>query len=103
MNHLHIVAVDIPTLTAIVAQAVESGLASANSTNANQAPLQEPARVPKMLTAAEVRKILGISRPTLRALEQRGELQPLRIGTALRFAETDVLAYVAGKGGRDGV
>lgn len=57
-----------------------------------------PAALPRLLKPMEVADALGVSRANLYAHVERGNFpfQPVRIGKALRFRESDVLAFIAG-------
>jgi excisionase family DNA binding protein len=52
----------------------------------------------KLLTLAEVMAVLSVSRPTVYRLIERGELKAVKIGTALRFRDSDVQAFIAALG-----
>ena len=47
------------------------------------------------LTVDEVAEILQVSRNTVYALKNRGELASFKVGRKLRFSYTDVQAYIA--------
>ena len=48
----------------------------------------------RLLTARQTMSILRISRATLHRLAARGTLHPVHIGRGLRFAATEVRAYM---------
>ena len=48
-----------------------------------------------LLTEREVGEQLRLGRSTVRRLMDTGQLAPIRIGRSLRFAATDVQAYIA--------
>jgi excisionase family DNA binding protein len=50
--------------------------------------------LPKMLTSAEVRDILGVSRPTLRVLIESGQLPASKVGAHYRFDPREVDRYL---------
>jgi predicted DNA-binding transcriptional regulator AlpA len=45
----------------------------------------------KLLTAAEVRATLKVSRQTVWRLEKSGHLNPVKVGTVKRYSEAEVL------------
>lgn len=52
---------------------------------------------PRLLNLAEVAELLAVSVPTLRRLIARRKLATVRIGRAVRVAETDIRAFVAAR------
>ena len=55
---------------------------------------KDPAALPRMLTSREVERALGVSRPTLRALVDRGELAATKVGAQYRYWPADVEAFL---------
>ncbi len=49
-------------------------------------PVAEPLPLPLLLTVKQTCQLLGLSRTSLHHLMVRGELRPIRIGTAVRFS-----------------
>lgn len=50
--------------------------------------------VPRLLTIADVRELLQVSRSTVYELIKRGDLVPIRVGERLRFSPADIRAYL---------
>jgi excisionase family DNA binding protein len=51
-------------------------------------------RLERLLTIADVARLLGISRGSVYALIRSGELVPIRVGERARFEAADVRAYL---------
>jgi excisionase family DNA binding protein len=54
----------------------------------------EPDVAPELLTVAEVAEILTISVPTVRHLQQQRRIPFYKVGGSLRFARSDIVAYL---------
>jgi excisionase family DNA binding protein len=59
-----------------------------------QTPQYEGDRLEKLLTIADVVRVLGVSRGSVYGLMRSGELHPVRVGERARFEPTDVRAYL---------
>jgi excisionase family DNA binding protein len=57
-------------------------------------PPYEPDRLERLLTIADVARVLGISRGSVYALIRVGELVPFRVGERARFDPAAVRAYL---------
>jgi excisionase family DNA binding protein len=54
----------------------------------------EPDTAPELLTVAEAAEILTISIPSVRHLQQQRRIPFYKVGGSLRFARSDILAYL---------
>jgi excisionase family DNA binding protein len=59
-----------------------------------QTPQYVGSRIEKLLTIADVARVLGISRASVYRLMRSGELSAIRVGKRARFEPTDVRAYL---------
>jgi len=48
-----------------------------------------------MLTVAEAAMLLGVSRPTMRRLQQERRVPFFKVGRCVRFARSDLASYLA--------
>jgi excisionase family DNA binding protein len=48
-----------------------------------------------MLTVAEAATLLGVSRPTMRRLQQERRVPFFKVGRCVRFARSDLVSYLA--------
>lgn len=48
----------------------------------------------ELLTRADLMKLFKVSQPTVLRLEAAGKLQPIRIGSRVRFKRADVEAFL---------
>ena len=58
--------------------------------------MNAPSRLPRLLTVAETAEALGLSIKTIRRRIDAREIPVHRPGRAVRIAEADLLAYLAG-------
>ena len=70
-------------LTALVATAVKDAIASSSARH-----------VKEIITAKEAAEITGFTPSYMRTLAKRGQLRFQTIGSHIRFARTDVLAWL---------
>ena len=54
----------------------------------------ESDRLERLLTIADVARVLGVSRGSVYTLIRAGELVPIRVGERARFEPTDVRSYL---------
>jgi excisionase family DNA binding protein len=54
-----------------------------------------------LLTTSEVAEYLKISKPLVRTLTKDRQLNPVRIGSVVRYSQAEVLRFIEG-GGSDG-
>lgn len=78
---LHVLSADAAEL---VAQLIDMAAASAGDGDADQH---------SQITTGQAADLLGVSRPTVVALIDKGELKASRVGTRRRLIRRDVLAY----------
>lgn len=57
----------------------------------------------RMLTAAEVAGLLGVSIKTVLNWHERGKLPSYKLGRAVRFRESEILAWLAAQRVSNGV
>lgn len=70
-------------LRAIMSETIKSELASVRPV--------DPPKDNLLITRQETAKILGISLPTLNAYSKEGKIQSYRIGTRIRYKQSEVL------------
>lgn len=51
----------------------------------------------RLIDVKETGKKLGVTRQTLVNLEKRGELVPIRVGSSVRYRESDITRYLNSK------
>ena len=51
----------------------------------------------ELLTVKEVMAVLKVSRPTIYAIRERGDLEAVKIGKSVRFRKSDVEKLMQGK------
>lgn len=70
---------------------------SANPESVHTSGVVAPLILQRLITVGEVRAVLRVSRQTVYNLVARGQLKPVKIGSALRFRESDILTLVNGE------
>lgn len=61
--------------------------------------IDTPAGAKPLWTKRQTGGVLGVCDKTLHNLEKRGQLKPIRIGTALRYDPADVAAFIESQKG----
>jgi excisionase family DNA binding protein len=56
---------------------------------------KQPTASTELLTIAEAAKLLGVSASTMRRLQQERRIPFFKVGRCVRFAKTDLVAYLA--------